>query len=155
MPGTKPTKAQRKIRVDKALSLLVGGASRGQICRYVTEKWGVTSRTADRYIRSAYELLGAASVLDRDIEIGRSKLRLEMLFQGAVKRKDYRLALAIEKARVRLLGLEMAIKVSVETEHSGQIEMVPAKLNTMTLSELMAEEKRLRERLEDFTPTTN
>lgn len=78
------TKVQTDMRVNRIARLLCNGATRSECCQYASTEWGVTWRTADRYIATARELLRA------DWEIDRKTFIAELLSQLASLQKEAR-----------------------------------------------------------------
>ena len=111
----KITKAERTRRVEKVVSLLLMGAKRADIILYASQKanWGVSERQITTYIKYATEEIKAQSHDEIEFERGRMKERLESLYQGNIKKKDFRAALAVTKERGEMLGIYASKKVDV------------------------------------------
>ena len=101
------TKAEHERRITKMVELLALGLTRGEIIQYASEhtKWGVVDRTIDSYIQHATEVFKKAAKTDRAKAIGRSKVRLNILFKRNMKITDYKAALQVIKTEAELLGL--------------------------------------------------
>ena len=65
--ASKTSEHEKLQRVHEIYRLLIKGASRFRVIQYSSEKWDVSSRTADNYLEEARQLL------ERDLEIERPK----------------------------------------------------------------------------------
>ncbi len=104
----KASAVEIRSRVNSLLALLVAGRTRAYIQQWVTDKteWNVCSATVDVYLREATtKLHEVAEQLDLTEELAKTILRLEDLYQRAMSIQDYRVAHAIEKTKIALLGL--------------------------------------------------
>ncbi|WP_054533367.1 hypothetical protein [Herpetosiphon geysericola] len=128
----KATKAQVESRITELMGLLVRGASYSDILRYCSEMgaaatnpdakdhakqstfYGVelTSRQIDTYIQRARTAFSKLSESDRKEAIGLAHARLELLFQSTMRIQDFKAALAVEKSRIELLGLNAPTKIA-------------------------------------------
>lgn len=84
MAGKRSTAAEKGFRVNRVARMLANAAVRSEIIQYAAEKWGVSERTADEYIRAARE------VLSKDWEIDRRVFTAELLSQLASLQKEAR-----------------------------------------------------------------
>ena len=114
----KPTKAELESRITTVSGLLVRGASRAAILRYVSENtnWNVTSRTIENYMATATATIKEGAANDIEYETGKAKERLEYLYQSNISSKDYKAALVVVKTRSELLGLEAPKRLDVMME---------------------------------------
>jgi hypothetical protein len=119
----KPTKAELESRITTVSGLLVRGASRAAILRYVSENtnWNVTSRTIENYMATATATIKEGAANDIEYETGKAKERLEYLYQSNISSKDYKAALVVVKTRSELLGLEAPKRLDV---NDGKLEIV-------------------------------
>lgn len=124
------TKAQREVRYQKVVELLLGGAGRPQIVRHASDKWGVTSRTADNYLRVALGRIGAEARFDRDRELGRAIMRLNYLYSRCLIAEPVRLKLAarIVGQQCVLLGLNAPTKVAITEDDAPMAEWTDKEL---------------------------
>lgn len=113
----KATSAEVTERVATVYRLIVSGAKRRDVIRYIAEKtaWSVSDRMVDFYLQRAHKQLEAEAAINRPRELGKAAARFEMLFFEAHSLKDVRGALAAEKERASLLGLYAPLK----QEHTG------------------------------------
>lgn len=101
----KATNKQSNERTNEILSLLLAGASRGEIVQTASKKWGVTIRQVDTYIARARGLIDEnlkeyrAHALAEHIAL-RRRLRREAYTSG-----DLRLVLDIVRDEAKLWGL--------------------------------------------------
>ena len=63
--ATRTAEHEKITRVHEVYRLLIKGATRYRILRFASEKWGVSSRTAETYLAEARELL------EKDLEVER------------------------------------------------------------------------------------
>lgn len=95
-------------RVDIVYRLLLLGLRRAQIIETIEHKypaWGASSRSVDRYIHEARDLLERAGDYERQLEKGRALDRLHDLYARCVNAKDHRGALAVQHQINELCGL--------------------------------------------------
>lgn len=89
------------------MQLACSGASRRDILQFVATQttWGVSVRTIDRYMADAHVAVVDAGRHNHELELGRAKVRLNLLFGRALAAKDYSTALAVQREINRLLNL--------------------------------------------------
>ena len=94
-------------RVDQVLDLVVAGLTRREVIKYVETKtdWAIGERQIDRLIALAHEQLEQTAKPHRERELARATRRLDMLFARSLQINDYKACLAVEQARIALLGL--------------------------------------------------
>jgi hypothetical protein len=119
IPGTrnKPTKAEKEVRVNLVMDVLLMGLRPDEISRYLTEKKNlkISRRTVDRYIQEATERIIQAAEVDRPFELGQAKKRLDHLYQRNISIQDFKAALAVIRERSALLGLNEPTKTDITT----------------------------------------
>jgi hypothetical protein len=113
--AAKQTATVVEARINAVFDMLIKGANRQQIIQYAAsanpaakppkEDWNVETRQIDTYIARANERFIVESAADRKLEIGKAKARYEAILNAAMKVQDYQRALAAERARCELLGL--------------------------------------------------
>ncbi len=105
----KPTKAERRRRIDITESLVIDCASVTDIKRYFAEKEGLrlARRTVERYAEIAENRIVKVTEPIREREVKKAKLRLERCFARAISgnKKNVFAAIAAQKAINSLLGL--------------------------------------------------
>jgi len=102
-------------RVMEILPYVIDGLSTKEICRYVSEIWGVGERQIERYKAAADKLLKEAAAIDRQTEVGRIRLRYEKLYRAAFADKDYRTALSVCREYCELFGLKAPTEIKSDT----------------------------------------
>lgn len=117
----KPTKAQIEQRVVQVYELLLSDTTYVDICRYVSDKWGLTSRTADRYIQKAYALIGEEAARIRKNALERHLTQRAFIRHKALKEGDRRLFVDILKDEAKLLDLYPAIKQSAQVLYNVDV----------------------------------
>jgi hypothetical protein len=101
------TKVETAHRVNAVYKLLSEGNSRGQIIQFCSDKWGVSSRTGDEYMRFAREKLLADCEMERPAWIAEALQRLRTYEQAAYKQKQNQTAINSVQAQARLIGVEL------------------------------------------------
>jgi len=114
---SKATKVEVQQRINEVYELLIGGASKGNIVRHAAEKWAVSERQTETYIKRANEHLAEAAAIRRDTELGKALARLNKLYMQALRVQDYRIALSVQKELNNLLALHAPSQQHVV--HSG------------------------------------
>jgi hypothetical protein len=105
-----------------------------QICR---EHLGIAEEDIDEMINEARQYITITADYNRDTEIGKSLIRLEDLYKKANEEKEYKQALAIEKARIALLRLNSPSAVTDTSEtinDSKEIEEIRLYLEPLKLA---------------------
>lgn len=106
-------------RVSEISEMLIEGKSRNGIIQYGTKYWKVGERQIDKYIARARELIQQEITKDLEFDYAKSIKRFESLYHKAYERKDYRLALAVNKELSTIQGL-----YKIQIEHSGNMEFI-------------------------------
>jgi hypothetical protein len=101
------------------MEMLLDGASRYHVCQLVSEKWGLSTRTADRYIRWANTRISRqAEKQDKNI-YDKIKHRLNRQYLRAIKDKDGMLARLILSDMRKFYGVDTPIEI----KHSGKLTL--------------------------------
>jgi len=118
MPGTKSTKHVKDARVHEVLELMLKGAPRREICRYVAEKteWNVSTRQIERYMKEARALIAETAERSRDVHYGLAQERLAMLLARTMNIQDFRTALGVLREMNRLEGLTNTQRLDINAE---------------------------------------
>ena len=101
------TKVETEHRVNAVYKLLSEGQSRSQIIQFVSEKWGVTDRTADQYMARAREKLLEDCEMERPAWIAEALQRLRTYEQAAYKQKQNQTAINSIQAQAKLIGIDL------------------------------------------------
>lgn len=101
----KTTKAQRVLRIRAIYELLLTDTPRGDIIRYCSGNWGVSSKTADNYIQSASALIIDQAVQMRQNALEKHLAQRSLIRHTALKKGDERLAFDVLRDETKLLGL--------------------------------------------------
>ena len=101
----KPTKVERSRRVNDAFKALMLGKTSGEITAYLSDKYGVTQRTAERYIADAGVKLEEVALAEQRDALRNALSRLSNLYATAYTLRDMRTALSVQKEINALLGL--------------------------------------------------
>ena len=102
-------KASRKQVVDRvfeAVELITKGQkTHPQICRFLSQKWKMSRRNAERYVAAANREIAKAYEGNIEQTVGREIAKRENLYAEALKAKEYRTALEIRKDIAKLVGI--------------------------------------------------
>lgn len=109
-------------RVTVIYGLIIRGFSTRDILRFVADKkknaqtegvptiWDIEPRQVEIYIARAQEEFKAQAAIHRETEFGKAIARLEHLYSSNIDIQDYKTALATEKTRIDMLGLNAPTK---------------------------------------------
>lgn len=105
----KSNTAELEERISKVFYLLIAGATKQQINKYVEEKttWGVTDRQVRNYISEANKRIIKASKTRQKRELGKALLRLDQLYFLSLNLQNLQNALAVQKEINELIGLKI------------------------------------------------
>lgn len=122
--GAKTDTAEYERRIEQVMELIAAGARRAAILQFVAEKteWDVCERTVDNYIKAANKRFAKVAEHEREIERGKARRRLEMIFSKAMQVQDYARAIAAQRELNQLLGLYEPKQLDVN--NSGSLEIV-------------------------------
>ena len=101
------TKVETEHRINAVYTLLSEGQSRSQVIQFVSEKWGVTDRTADQYMQRAREKLLEDCEMERPAWIAEALQRLRTYEQAAYKQKQNQTAINSIQAQAKLIGIDL------------------------------------------------
>lgn len=117
----KPTATEKRRRVNDAFKLLMLGKTSGEITAYLSEKYDVTKRTAERYIAEAGKRVDEIAREEQRDALRMALTRLSDLYATAYKLRDMRTALSVQKEINALLGLYPPQKREVTGASGGAI----------------------------------
>ena len=105
-----PKYLEIKKRVDSIIKLLSDGWNEKEIRKSVMDKdspnyWGVSIETVNKMIKQSKEYFTITSQIDRNVEIGKTYLRLEDLYYQAMKDHNYKIALSVIREKANIFGL--------------------------------------------------
>ena len=101
----KPTRAEKELRVNQVVRMLVNCASRSSIIRYAADEWGVSGRTTDKYIAEARQILKKDADIDRHDYLASRLQTIDTIVQKALKSGQLSNAIGALKLQSELLGL--------------------------------------------------
>ena len=99
------TAAEKKFRVSTVYGHLCNGWSRGQICEFAENEWGISFSSADKYIAEARVLIDQDCNLSRQAFLAECLERLRNYEQQAAKRGQMQVATNSVKLQAELVGL--------------------------------------------------
>lgn len=106
---------QKVLRVQQVTTWLLDGLTTAQVLSKCDEKWGISSRQAERYIADAKEQVEAMSATEVRGATTLALYRLTQLYEAAVASEDFKTALDIVKVTNRMLGLNAPEKIEAKT----------------------------------------
>lgn len=112
----RPSKKEISDRVAKVFDLIVEGKKRAEICEYVAEKWGVSERSAERYITRANRLFEEHAAFRREMALGKALARIDNLYSSMLVSGDHRGALQAVREEADLLGLRVLKTAATDSQ---------------------------------------
>ena len=118
----KATAAEITQRVDAIYELLLQCVGRRGIAQYAAQQgWAISSRQLDTYIARAKKLLAAQAEHERELELGRARGQLDLLFRKALVAEDRSEARIVLTERIALLGLSPASRHEISGPHGAPL----------------------------------
>lgn len=112
----RPSKKEISDRIAKVFDLIVEGKKRAEICEYVAEKWGVSERSAERYITRANRLFEEHAAFRREMALGKALARIDNLYSSMLGAGDHRGALQAVREEADLLGLRVLKTAATDSQ---------------------------------------
>ncbi|MCC6131437.1 MAG: hypothetical protein IT186_16075 [Acidobacteria bacterium] len=124
-PGTgrKTKRVEVEARVDRVLTLIVGGAGVEDIRQFVANNWALSPRQADLYAARARKILRERAVPLHEEAFNTALERYRSLYKTAVLDGDVRAAAIVQTRIDKLLGLEAPTKTEVSGRGGGPIQI--------------------------------
>ena len=117
--GKRATPAEIERRITAILPYVMLGKTGDEILEIVRRdpviEWEVERAQLYNYIKLVNEHVKESCLIDRNLEIGRVKYRLEELFKMAIKEKDINQARLILRDYCELFGLSAPSKTESDT----------------------------------------
>jgi len=98
---------ERDHRVNAIYKLLSEGQSRQQIIQFVADRWDLSERQTDNYIKSAREKLMADCEMERPAWISEALQRLRVVEQKAMAKNQPAAAINAIKLQAELIGIQL------------------------------------------------
>lgn len=111
----KATRVQKLMRVQQVVSWMLDGLSYTEVMKRGMKKWGLSTRSVERYIESAREQVETMAATEIRGATTLALQRLSDLYYQALDDKDYKTALDIIKTQNRMLGLNAPDKIEART----------------------------------------
>ena len=105
--ANKVTNAESHLRTQEVYGLLSTGHSRTQIQQICSEKWRVSERQIDTYIKKARDLLFADADMARPAWLAEALQRLRTYENAAYKKGQIQTALNSVAAQAKLIGIDV------------------------------------------------
>lgn len=121
----KGTDIEVEARINTVYEMLLKAASRPFIIRYASEKWGITDRQTDEYIKRANVLIESESEHAREKMLSKCIARLEDLYRKNYTVEDFRECRNLIGDMRKLLGLDEAKKVQIEMSSLNILNIDP------------------------------
>lgn len=106
-------------RINETAKMLINGNIREKIVQYSSENWNVGERQIDKYISKARDLIQNEIVKNVEYDYAKAIRRYEELYNISIEKKDYKLAISINKELTTLQGLH-----KIQIEHSGEVQFI-------------------------------
>ncbi len=99
------TMAERKIRVNTVLDMIIAGKSTKTVIDFAMKTWGVSLQTAYKYINTGDKLLGETLKKDRAKKVNYAVAQREFLIEKLIEDGSYAAAIQGLADRDKLQGL--------------------------------------------------
>jgi len=109
--GNRTSEVQLDGRIRQVEKLLLRGSSYSDLVTFCDGTFGVSERTAERYIAEAYRRIRLAHEKDRELDIAIAKARYEEIIRLAIERMELAVAVSAQRNIDRLLGLDAPERV--------------------------------------------
>ena len=117
--GKRSTPAEIEQRITAILPYVMMGKTVPEIFHIVSVdaslQWGITERQLYNYVSDTREYIEKYSAINRNLEIGKVRYRLEELFKMAIKEKDINQARLILRDYTELFSLRVPPKMESDT----------------------------------------
>lgn len=107
----KATAVQKLMRTQQVASWMLDGLTYTEVMKRGAKKWGLSTRSIERYIDSAREQVESMAATEIRGATTLALQRLTELYFQAVDEKDFKTALDVVKTQNRMLGLNAPDKV--------------------------------------------
>lgn len=107
----KVNNTQKALRVQQVVNWLLDGKTYTEAMNLGAEKWGVSTRTTERYIMDAKNQIEAMAASEIKGATTLALYRLTELYVEALKEGDLKTALDVVKTQNRMLGLNAPDKI--------------------------------------------
>ena len=99
------TKAEKILRVNQIVRMLVNCASRSSIVQFASSEWGLTSRQADNYIAEAREILRNDADIERHDYLAARLQTIDKVIQQGLRQNQLSAVIGALKLQAEVLGL--------------------------------------------------
>ena len=103
--GKKSDRAEIDRRVHTIVKLLSSAKTNSYIFRYAADEWGVTSRTAERYLAEARQIIRADYSVERSDFLGSRLALLDEIIEQSIRCKQHSNAVGALKLQAQLTRL--------------------------------------------------
>ena len=101
----KSTKAEKILRVNQVVRMLINCASRSQIVQFAADEWGLSLRQSDAYIAEAREILREDANIDRHDYLAARLQTIDRVIQQGLKQNQLSAVIGALKLQSEVLGL--------------------------------------------------
>lgn len=133
----KVNNTQKALRVQQVVTWLLEGKTYTETMHLGAEKWGITTRSAERYITEAKNQIEAMAATEIRGATTLALYRLTELYFAAVAEGDLKTALDVVKTQNRMLGLNAPERIEAKTVEDW---------NSMSVAEQLEQVGRILER---------
>lgn len=101
----KSTKAEKILRVNQIVRMLVNCASRSSIVQFAASEWGLSLRQTDAYIAEAREILRNDADIERHDYLAARLQTIDKVIQQGLKQNQLSAVIGALKLQADVLGM--------------------------------------------------
>ena len=101
----KSTKAEKILRVNQIVRMLVNCASRSSIVQFAASEWGLSLRQTDNYIAEAREIIREDANIERSDFLAARLQTIDKVIQQGLKQNQLSAVIGALKLQAEVLGL--------------------------------------------------
>lgn len=101
----KSTKAEKILRINQIVRMLVNCASRSSIVQFAASEWGLSLRQVDNYIAEAREIIRTDANIERSDYLAARLQTIDKVIQQGLKQNQLSAVIGALKLQAEVLGL--------------------------------------------------
>ena len=101
----KSDKAEIERRIHTVVKLLSSAKTSSYVCRFTSDEWGLDRRTAERYMKSAREIIRADYSVERHDFLGSRLALLDKIIEASINSKQHSNAIGALKLQAQFTRL--------------------------------------------------
>lgn len=130
-------KVQMSLRLQQVATWMLEGHRTKDVMKLGADKWGVSERTVERYVKDAKDQIEAMAATEFKSATTLALYRLMELYHAAIEDGDYKTALDVVKTQNRMLGLNAPDRIEAKTVENW---------DSMSVAEQLEQVSRILER---------